>query len=45
MVDITEGSTAMTVTNFYFTEYDKVMFLGHSDDFLANAEMQISSLI
>ncbi|PWA72662.1 pectin lyase fold/virulence factor, AmbAllergen [Artemisia annua] len=44
LADITEGSTAMTVTNFYFTEYDKVMLLGRSDDFLANAGMQISCI-
>ncbi|GJW79883.1 5'-3' exonuclease, C-terminal domain-containing protein, partial [Tanacetum coccineum] len=37
LMGVTEGST--TVTNFYFTEPDKVMLLGHSDDFLANAGM------
>ena len=43
LVDITEGPTAVTVNNFYFTEHDKVMLLGHSND-LANAGMQVSSL-
>ncbi|PWA72459.1 pectin lyase fold/virulence factor, AmbAllergen [Artemisia annua] len=43
-VDITEGSTAVTVTNFYFTEHDKVMLLDHLDDFLANAGMQKRTL-
>ncbi|PWA50878.1 pectin lyase fold/virulence factor, AmbAllergen [Artemisia annua] len=42
LVDITEGSTAVTVSNSYFTEHDKVMLLGHSDDFLADAGMQVT---
>ncbi|KAL8218279.1 hypothetical protein R6Q57_021652 [Mikania cordata] len=42
LVDITEGSTAVTVTNSYFTEHDKVMLLGHSDDYLADAGMQVT---
>ncbi|GKB25887.1 hypothetical protein Tco_0865288 [Tanacetum coccineum] len=42
LMGLTEGSTA--VTNFYFTEPDKVMLLRHSDDFLANARMHLTSL-
>ncbi|KAM0042629.1 putative pectate lyase [Helianthus debilis subsp. tardiflorus] len=42
LVDITEGSTAVTVTNSYFTEHDKVMLLGHSDDYLVDAGMQVT---
>ncbi|KAJ0531251.1 putative pectate lyase [Helianthus annuus] len=42
LVDIPEGSTAVTVTNSYFTEHDKVMLLGHSDDYLADAGMQVT---
>nr|XP_043618348.1 probable pectate lyase 18 [Erigeron canadensis] len=42
LVDITEGSTAVTVTNSYFTDHDKVMLLGHSDDYLADAGMQVT---
>ncbi|XP_076952269.1 putative pectate lyase 18 [Bidens hawaiensis] len=42
LVDITHGSTAVTVTNSYFTDHDKVMLLGHSDDFLADAGMQVT---
>ncbi|CAH1430424.1 unnamed protein product [Lactuca virosa] len=42
LVDVTEGSTAVTITNCYFTEHDKVMLLGHSDDYLADAGMQVT---
>ncbi|KAK9064073.1 hypothetical protein SSX86_017945 [Deinandra increscens subsp. villosa] len=42
LVDITEGSTAVTVTNSYFTEHTKVMLLGHSDDYLGDAGMQVT---
>lgn len=42
LVDVTEGSTAVTITNNYFTDHDKVMLLGHSDDYLADAGMQVS---
>ncbi|MFS7960263.1 putative pectate lyase [Helianthus anomalus] len=37
LVDIIEGSTAVTVTNSYFTEHNKVMLLGHSDDYMDDA--------
>ncbi|KAI3725374.1 hypothetical protein L1987_65161 [Smallanthus sonchifolius] len=42
LVDITEGSTAVTVTNSYFTDHDKVMLLGHSDDYLVDSGMQVT---
>ncbi|KAK1416608.1 hypothetical protein QVD17_32399 [Tagetes erecta] len=42
LVDITHGSTAVTVTNSYFTDHDKVMLLGHSDDYLPDAAMQVT---
>ncbi|XP_024990869.1 probable pectate lyase 18 [Cynara cardunculus var. scolymus] len=42
LVDVTEGSTAVTITNCYFTDHDKVMLLGHSDDYLADAGMQVT---
>ncbi|KAJ9553692.1 hypothetical protein OSB04_017737 [Centaurea solstitialis] len=42
LVDVTHGSTAVTITNCYFTDHDKVMLLGHSDDFLADAGMQVT---
>ncbi|KAI3517205.1 hypothetical protein L1887_16417 [Cichorium endivia] len=42
LVDVTHGSTAVTITNCYFTDHDKVMLLGHSDDYLADAGMQVT---
>ncbi|KAF8035230.1 hypothetical protein BT93_C1296 [Corymbia citriodora subsp. variegata] len=42
LIDVTEGSTAVTITNNMFTRHDKVMLLGHSDDFTADTQMQVT---
>ncbi|KAK3437590.1 hypothetical protein EUGRSUZ_C02253 [Eucalyptus grandis] len=42
LIDVTEGSTAVTISSNMFTHHDKVMRLGHSDDFTANSGMQVT---
>ncbi|KAF6171500.1 hypothetical protein GIB67_018024 [Kingdonia uniflora] len=42
LIDVTEGSTAVTISNNYFTNHDKVMLLGHSDKFEADSGMQVT---
>ncbi|XP_048134352.1 probable pectate lyase 5 isoform X2 [Rhodamnia argentea] len=42
LIDVTEGSTAVTISNNVFTHHDKVMLLGHSDDFTADSGMQVT---
>ncbi|KAH7283719.1 hypothetical protein KP509_34G020500 [Ceratopteris richardii] len=40
LLDATRGSTAITVSNSYFTQHNKVMLLGHSDSYVADKSMQ-----
>lgn len=40
LLDAIMGSTAITVSNSYFTQHDKVMLLGHSDLYVADKSMQ-----
>ncbi|GAB4836398.1 hypothetical protein Ancab_001309 [Ancistrocladus abbreviatus] len=42
LIDCTEGSTAITISNNYFFHHDKVMLLGHSDDYVADRGMQVT---
>ncbi|KAK9133306.1 hypothetical protein Scep_012834 [Stephania cephalantha] len=42
LLDITHASTAITVSNNYFTEHDKVMLLGHNDQFTADKVMKVT---
>ncbi|XP_039164387.1 probable pectate lyase 5 isoform X1 [Eucalyptus grandis] len=42
LIDVTEGSTAVTLSNNMFAHHDKVMLLGHSDDFTADSGMQVT---
>ncbi|VFQ62660.1 unnamed protein product [Cuscuta campestris] len=42
LIDVTEGSTAVTISNNYFSHHDKVMLLGHSDDYPADKRMQVT---
>uniref|UniRef100_A0A7C8ZHU8 Pectate lyase n=1 Tax=Opuntia streptacantha TaxID=393608 RepID=A0A7C8ZHU8_OPUST len=42
LIDCTEGSTAITISNCYFSHHDKVMLLGHSDDYPADRGMQVT---
>lgn len=42
LIDAIHGSTAITVSNNYFTHHDKVMLLGHSDSFMQDKNMQVT---
>ncbi|CAH9137572.1 unnamed protein product [Cuscuta epithymum] len=42
LIDVTQGSTAVTVSNNRFTHHDKVMLLGHEDDDKDDAGMQVT---
>ncbi|KAL3745897.1 hypothetical protein ACJRO7_014920 [Eucalyptus globulus] len=42
LIDVTEGSTAVTISSNMFTHRDKVMMLGHSDDFTTDSGMQVT---
>ncbi|CAN0896327.1 Probable pectate lyase 5 [Linum grandiflorum] len=42
LIDVIHGSTAITVSNCYMTHHNKVMLLGHSDDFTRDKIMQVT---
>ncbi|GAA0166081.1 lyase [Lithospermum erythrorhizon] len=42
LIDAIHGSTAITISNNYFTHHDKVMLLGHSDSFTEDKKMQVT---
>ncbi|XP_047331693.1 probable pectate lyase 5 [Impatiens glandulifera] len=42
LIDVTEGSTAVTISNNYFSNHDKVMLLGHNDDYSPDSGMQVT---
>ncbi|KAG8088624.1 hypothetical protein GUJ93_ZPchr0010g10320 [Zizania palustris] len=42
LVDAIMGSTAITVSNSYFSHHNEVMLLGHSDDYLPDSSMQVT---
>ncbi|XP_065879556.1 probable pectate lyase 16 [Euphorbia lathyris] len=42
LIDVTHASTAVTISNNYFTNHDKVMLLGHNDDFSADKNMKVT---
>ncbi|XP_043689362.1 putative pectate lyase 2 [Telopea speciosissima] len=42
LTDVTHGSTAVTISNNYFTQHDEVMLLGHSDTFTADKIMKVT---
>ncbi|GMG99442.1 hypothetical protein Nepgr_001282 [Nepenthes gracilis] len=42
LIDCTLGSTAITISNNYFFHHDKVMLLGHSDNYVADKGMQVT---
>ncbi|KAL2500222.1 putative pectate lyase 11 [Abeliophyllum distichum] len=42
LIDAIHGSTAITVSNNYFTHHDKVMLLGHSDYYTDDKNMQVT---
>lgn len=36
------GSTAITISNSYFSRHNEVMLMGHRDDYLPDSGMQIT---
>ncbi|XP_059662359.1 putative pectate lyase 2 [Cornus florida] len=42
LIDIIHASTAITVSNNYFTQHDKVMLLGHQDGYTADKIMKVT---
>lgn len=42
LLDVTRGSNAVTVSNNWFRKHDKVMLLGHNDDFVQDKTMQVT---
>ncbi|GLJ28732.1 hypothetical protein SUGI_0566250 [Cryptomeria japonica] len=42
LVDVTLASTAVTISNNRFSYHDKVMLLGHSDDYTADKAMKVT---
>ncbi|XP_039016502.1 probable pectate lyase 16 [Hibiscus syriacus] len=42
LIDVIHASTDVTISNNYFAEHDKVMLLGHSDDFIADEVMKVT---
>ncbi|EPS58104.1 pectate lyase, partial [Genlisea aurea] len=42
LIDAVHGSTAITISNNYMTHHDKVMLLGHSDEYVQDKGMQVT---
>ncbi|KAL3645072.1 hypothetical protein CASFOL_010252 [Castilleja foliolosa] len=42
LIDAIMGSTAITVSNNYFSHHNEVMLLGHSDSYTGDKEMQVT---
>ncbi|GAB2286892.1 hypothetical protein Dimus_021280 [Dionaea muscipula] len=42
LIDCTEGSTAITISNNHMFHHDKVMLLGNNDDYVADEGMQVT---
>ncbi|KAJ6323580.1 hypothetical protein OIU76_010977 [Salix suchowensis] len=42
LIDAIHGSTAITISNNFFTRHDKVMLLGHSDSYKQDKNMQVT---
>ncbi|XXG39468.1 hypothetical protein AAC387_Pa01g0421 [Persea americana] len=42
LVDVTQGSTAVTISNNWFKDQDKVMLLGHDDGYLQDRRMKVT---
>uniref|UniRef100_A0A0E0DAF1 Pectate lyase n=1 Tax=Oryza meridionalis TaxID=40149 RepID=A0A0E0DAF1_9ORYZ len=42
LIDAIMGSTAITVSNNYFTHHNEVMLLGHSDSYVKDKAMQVT---
>ncbi|KAG4956277.1 hypothetical protein AAZX31_15G105500 [Glycine max] len=42
LIDVIHASTSITISNNYFTQHDKVMLLGHSDEYTADKKMKVT---
>ncbi|XP_073109390.1 putative pectate lyase 2 [Elaeis guineensis] len=42
LIDVVHGSTAVTISNNFFSDHDKVMLLGHKDGFDADKVMKVT---
>ncbi|CAN6460489.1 unnamed protein product [Victoria cruziana] len=42
LIDAVMASTAITISNNYFTHHNEVMLLGHSDSYVKDKEMQVT---
>ncbi|XP_061345534.1 putative pectate lyase 2 [Gastrolobium bilobum] len=42
LIDVIHASTAVTISNNYFTHHDEVMLLGHSDEYSADRIMRVT---
>ncbi|XP_073009067.1 probable pectate lyase 5 [Typha latifolia] len=42
LIDAIMGSTAITVSNSYFSHHNEVMLLGHNDDYVGDSAMQVT---
>ncbi|KAI4341555.1 hypothetical protein MLD38_026267 [Melastoma candidum] len=42
LIDVTRGSTAVTISNNWFRDQDKVMLLGHDDGYLRDKNMKVT---
>ncbi|XP_026657537.2 probable pectate lyase 4 [Phoenix dactylifera] len=42
LMDVTLGSTAITISNNWFRDHDKVMLLGHDDSFSMDKNMKVT---
>ncbi|KAK7412686.1 hypothetical protein VNO78_04238 [Psophocarpus tetragonolobus] len=42
LIDVIHASTAVTISNNFFTQHDKVMLLGHSDEYSADRIMKVT---
>ncbi|KAL7103346.1 hypothetical protein ACP275_08G173800 [Erythranthe tilingii] len=42
LIDVVSGSTGITISNNYMFDHNEAMLMGHSDDFLADKNMQVT---
>lgn len=42
LLDVTRGSTDVTVSNNWFRDHDKVMLLGHDDSYAEDRNMKVT---
>nr|GMC77303.1 probable pectate lyase 5 isoform X1 [Ipomoea batatas] len=45
LIDAIMGSTAITISNSYFSHHDEVMLLGHEDGYMPDSGMQVTKRV